>query len=80
MLKDLSIVKKRAGLLERQKMFVEIVDHRVRVSPRHIVDAHEVCEVVVSEFQKGLSPNHLLLADFGADRWLLCHSSHSFGH
>jgi hypothetical protein len=49
-------------------MFVEVLDHRISVSLRKLVDLRQIADVGVSELQEVLAPHEFLLGNLATRR------------
>src|SRR5258707_13175014 len=67
-LQNVRIVEEAARFLERQQMFVEVLDHRISVSLRKLVDLRQIADVGVTELQEVLAPHEFLLGNLATRR------------
>src|SRR6266850_4586789 len=67
-LQNVRIVEEAARFLERQQMLVEVLDHRISVSLRKLVDLRQIADVGVTELQEVLAPHEFLLGNLATRR------------
>lgn len=58
---ELGVAEKGARLLEGQQVAVEILDHLIGIAPGQLVDAGEIGDIRVVEFEESLAVRQLLL-------------------